>query len=136
MDFDGFKRFKMDDNLEAGEGVRVEYEEGKVITMRRAGGSNTAYNQVLAERCKPHLTALRNGTLSAEDDNLLMAQVYADTVIVGWDGITSDGKAVPFTKENVVALLLAMPDLFTAIKRDASLALMFEAAAKDAIVKN
>lgn len=136
MDFDGFKRFKMDDNLEAGEGVRVEYEEGKVITMRRAGGSNTAYNQALAERSKPYLAAIRNGTLSASVDAELIAQVYADTVIMGWDGITSDGKSVPFTKENVVALLLAMPDLFAAIKRDATAAVQFEAKATDAIVKN
>lgn len=133
MDFDGFKRFKMDDNLEAGEGVRVEYEEGKAITMRRAGGANAEYAKVLATRGKKYASELRNGTISAANSQRLIAEVYGEAVIIGWDGITAEGKPVPFTHENVVNLLLAMPDLFAAIQRDANDPSLFQV---EEIVKN
>ncbi|MDH3579978.1 MAG: hypothetical protein OEM91_05050 [Hyphomicrobiales bacterium] len=113
--FDGFEEWTTDPNLEVGDGIDIDYGDGKFITIRRAGGRNLAYNKALMK-----LAPKRRKNLSPEQDRNLMIQVYVDSVIIGWRGFTSDGKPIPFNKANVTRFLLAFPDVFEEIATKAT----------------
>lgn len=118
--FDGFDAYQMDENLESGEGVRVEYDDGRAFILHRAGGSNRKYSRLLLARTKPHQRKIDIGALPDAIGDRIMRECYADAIIVGWDGITSGGNPVPFTRENVLAFLEQEPEVFRAIQRDAA----------------
>lgn len=110
MKFDGFDEWTTDPELEIGAGVDIDYGEGRFITIRRAGGRNVAFNQAVA-RIMPR----KGRKLSPEADRALMHKIYVDTVVVGWRGLKSKGKDVPFTKGNVTKFFQAYPDVFEEI---------------------
>ena len=115
IQFDGFDHLKTDPNLEIGEGIDVDFENGVIITIRRAGGRNVAYSQALTKRIPK-----KNRKLLPEEDRRMMAEVYAESIVIGWQGVTANGELVPFSKENVVKLFLAIPDLFQEIATQAN----------------
>lgn len=136
MQFDGFDAYDMDENLEAGEGVRVEYDDGRAFVLHRAGGANKKFARVMQAKTKPHTRKIQAGTMPDSVADRLLAEVYAESVIIGWDGITAGGKPVPFNTDNVVAFLLAKPEVFTAIQRDAQDLSVFRRAENEAAAKN
>lgn len=132
IQLDGFDRFKTDANLETGDGVTIEYDDGKSITVRRAGGRNTAYALALSD-ARAKMTGKK---LSAEEDRRVMVGVVADTIVVGWSGITSGGKELEFTKANVVAVFMAYPELYLDVFQHANDLNNFLEASKGEISKN
>ena len=58
--------------------------------------------------------------IDPETDNKLMAEIYAATIVVDWEGFTSGGEPVPCTVENVKEFLLEYPLVFDAIKDKAN----------------
>ncbi|PZQ46168.1 MAG: hypothetical protein DI551_05675 [Micavibrio aeruginosavorus] len=112
--------FGTDKSLEAEKGVKLEYD-GFSINIHRAGGGNRNYQRVLANKMRPHRRKVEQGALGEEVSRRLLAEVYAEAVVTGWDGVTDrDGKALEFTAENCVTLLLDLPDLFDDIINSAS----------------
>jgi len=66
-----------------------------------------------------------------------MAEVYAETVLLGWTGVADEnGTPLPFTKENCVKLLTDLPDLFRDIQEQAQRVANFRAADLEADAKN
>ncbi len=129
-----YELFKTDDDLETG-GVVLNYGEFK-IRIARAGGANKKYSRVLESKSRPHRRAIQAGTLDESTDLRLFAEVYAEAVVLGWsrvvkgkDGKESevqnellgpDGEEIPFTKENVIKVLLDLPDLFSDIREQST----------------
>lgn len=120
LDFDGFDDYTTDENLESGEGVRVEYDDGRAFIIHRAGGSNRKFTKLLQAKMKPHERKLQMGTLPEDVAERIMRECYAKAIVIGWDGITAGGKKVPFSPENCMALFEAKPEVFRAIQRDAN----------------
>lgn len=127
MDFDGFDGYRTDENLESGQGVRIEYDDGRAFVIHRAGGSNRKFVRVLEAKMKPFRRQLDQGTLPDGVAERLMREAYAEAIVIGWDGITAGGKPVPFTRDNVVSFFEAFPDVFRAIQRDANDLAVFRA---------
>lgn len=135
-----FAAYGTDVNLEK-TGVVFTPDSSTAITLARAGGSNVKFQAVLDAKIKPHRRAIEAGTLDPKLDRRMMAEVYADTVVKNWEtlvgdklvqGIEADPNAtagtyshdidksglVPFNRQNVVATLLALPDLFGDLQRE------------------
>jgi len=110
MQFDGFDGWSTDPELEIGKGVDIGYGEGRFITIRRAGGRNVAFNQMVA-RTLPK----KGRKLSPEADRATLHKIYADTIVVGWRGMKSGGKTIPFNKENLIKFFNTYPDVFEEI---------------------
>ena len=134
--------FKMDAELER-EGITIDYGSIKFL-LARAGGSNTAFKKLFQSKAKKYRHQIDNKTMSDSAAELLMAQSYAEAIILGWwsrknddrgeaildkDGEeqwvdtievpTADGKGMKKVKYSVkecVKLLLDLPDLFTDIQ--------------------
>ena len=115
--YKGFDLYDRDDELETKEGVDLRFPNKSVITILRAGGSNDKFNRAFSRITKPFQRQLQAGQLDKDTSDKLYAEVYAESVIVGWDGIeTPDGEPVPFNKKNVIEFLIAMPEVFVEIR--------------------
>ena len=124
-----YKAFKTDESVET-KGVWIEYDtqgDGKPARFKiaRAGGSNRKYTAVLERKMKPVRRALATGALDDKVSERILAETYAEAVILGWENITwPDGngaeKALSFSRENCVMVLLALPELFADLQLQAN----------------
>jgi len=132
-----YDAFGTDENLEKGEGVDLDYGDCGIITIHRAGGSNKKFGSVFAAKLRPYERQMQMGTLEDGIAERLLAEAYAEAVIVGWRGVKNDqGKALAFEKKNVVKLLLDLPELFRDIQEQAQKAANFRRAGIEDAAKN
>lgn len=121
-----YDKFQTDTNYETGEGVVLNYGELGKIRIHRAGGRNTRFQNLRQARFKPYTRQLQNDTMDESVARQIAIEVYAKTVIVGWDGVKDrDGSDLPFTEENVIRLMTDLPDLFRDIQTAAEDRSMF-----------
>lgn len=132
IQFDGFDDYDMDPNLESGEGVRIEYDEGKAFIIHRAGGSNRKFAKLFQREFKRHERKMQMGTLPENVAEKIMRECYAHAVVIGWEGITAGGEPVPFSPEACIAFFEARPEVFRAIQRDANDLAIFRKQAQEA----
>lgn len=121
-----YELFGTDDSLET-KGVELNYGDFS-ITVARAGGANRAYQKALEAKTKPIRRALAAGQADPKRTAAIMREVFAESVVLGWKGVTGkDGKKLPFTKANCVKLFNDLPDLFADVMTQASSHLAFQA---------
>lgn len=153
-----FDSYKTNRNLEK-DGIAYTPDSSTLITLARAGGTNVRFAKSLEAKTKPHRRQIDAGTLDPKLDKLMMAEVFADTVIKNWEtlikdklvaGIEADPDAkdgtyscaldknglVPFNKQNVVATLIALPDLFQDIQKESSAVSNYLAGSREEDTKN
>lgn len=125
-----YKLFKTDQNLET-DGIFIEYgtdDDGKPIRIKiaRAGGSNKAFSKQLEKATRPYRKAIQSGMLDNATADRLYKDVFADTVVLGWENVKgADGKDLPFNRENVLKLFEDLPDLFADLREQASSVALF-----------
>lgn len=137
--------FQVDSDIEK-EGITIDYGVARAV-IARAGGSNHNFKRVFQAKSKPYRYQIDNDQLSEEASDKLMAEVYAEAVIRRFDAkdpngewilnkvpLMVDGKEtiVDATKENIVKLLLDLPELFKDMQFMAGKASHFQAAEDDA----
>lgn len=119
-----YSQFKMDGKLEQ-EGIWLEYgqlEDGTPIRVKiaRAGGGNIAFNKALEKATRPHKKALQHNALDSKVAERIYREVFADTVILDWQGITGqNGEMIPFNRENVLKVLEDLPEFFSDLREQA-----------------
>lgn len=132
-----YEAYSTDNNLENGEGVVLDYGAAGSITIHRAGGANRKYAKVLLAKMAPYTRQAKLGTLDEEVANRVLAETYAEAVIVGWKGVKGrDGKALTFNKANVVTLLTDLPEFFRDIQEQANMVSNFRAERVETEAKN
>lgn len=139
-----YELFKTNDELE-NQGVSLNYGSFKIV-IARAGGSNKKYTKIFEAKIRPYRRAIQAGTLDDATDKRVMAEVYADAVVLGWakidrekqpdgnyvDKVTNgvipgpDGQDMPFTKANVIKLFTDLPDLFSDVIQQANSVSLFK----------
>ncbi|MDX9698647.1 MAG: hypothetical protein RBT55_03655 [Rhodocyclaceae bacterium] len=125
-----YKLFKTDQNLET-DGIFIEYGNASNgapvrIKIARAGGSNKGFSKALEKATRPYRKAIQSGLLDNATADRLYKDVFADTVVLGWENVEGpDGKALPFNRENVLKLFEDLPDLFADLREQASNVALF-----------
>lgn len=128
--------FKNNENLEAGQGVTLEYP-GFSITIHRAGGSNKKFANILSAKMKPYRHQLDRGIMDDEISARILREAYAEGVVVGWNNVKdAEGKEMPFSKENVIKLFTDLPDLFADVRTQAENVSLFREEQEKADEKN
>lgn len=119
-----YEAYETDPQLEK-DGVHLEVGTNKngeiaTIRMRRAGGANQQFAKVFEFKSKPYRRLMDiPGALDPKVQERIMREVYAESVVVGWENIEDrDGNPLPFSKENVVKLFTDLPDLFRTVVRE------------------
>lgn len=112
-----YKLFGTDPDLERN-GIALEYGDVTFI-IARAGGANRKFQSCVERVMRPYRSALASGTMDPETADRRLAECYAEAIILAWEGVTDEnGEELPFTKENVVKVLLDLPDLFANIQEE------------------
>lgn len=132
-----YDKFATSKDAEQGTGIVLDYGDAGKITIHRAGGANRRFKDYTSAKLKPFTRQINAGTMDEEVSRKLTADIYAKTVIVGWEGVTGpDGEELEFTVENVTQVLLDLPDLFDDIQRAAQDASLFRAAVNEEVEGN
>lgn len=124
-----YSQYTTDQNLEKGDGVVLDYGKLGTIRIHRAGGTNQRFKNYTRAKLAPYTRQINNNTLDEDVSRQLTADIYARTVIVGWEGVRGrDGRLLEFNYENCVRLLTDLPELFDDIQKAAQDVSNFRAA--------
>ncbi len=141
-----YQLFKNDEKTELEHGIVLDYNDFRV-RIARAGGSNKKFGRVLQARLKPYRRQMETETMQDDVAAKIMAEVYADTIILGWVSKDKEGKflegvhdpegnVVSYSREAVIAILIALPDLFRDIQIQAANASLFRSIEQEKDAKN
>lgn len=131
-----YTMFKANESREKDDGIVLDYGTAK-IRVRRAGGSNRKFSDLLTKKLRPYKRQLENETLDPDTGTRVMAEVYAEAIVTGWEGVTdSADKPLPFTRDNCVKLFLDLPDLFRDVQEQAQKLANFREEEIEADTKN
>lgn len=136
-----YKQFKVDGNKQK-EGVEVKFapnDDESIPTFRLSYMSltNQRYTKILERESLPFKRVMDLKRLSAEQDNMIMVRTFCESILLGWDNIQDiEGKPFPFNFENAVKLMLDLPELFLALKQEASDVSKFRADELELAAKN
>lgn len=120
-----YDKFATDKKAEQ-EGITLDYGDGLKIRIARAGGSNTKFEKLVQARLKKYERQRQLDLLEVETLRPILREVYAEAVVLGWEGVTNrEGETLPFNKENAVKLFEDLPDLFEDIVVQAQKAVLF-----------
>lgn len=115
-----YKQFKMSPRHET-EGVTLDFGDGGKWKIARAGGSNKTYLKAIEKLSRKYGRQIELGCLPESKASALMISIYAESVVLGFEGVTDEsGQPLPYSKENVIKVLTDLPDFFMAIKREAT----------------
>ena len=100
-------------------GVIIDYGDFQFF-VARAGESNDKFIKAVERRSQPYKRAIQAGTLPEEVARRMLLEVYADAVILDWEGVRDrNGEILPFNRENCIKLLADLPDLFSDLQQQA-----------------
>lgn len=112
-----YKQFESDSDLETA-GIVIQFD-GCSFKCKRPGGANKEFGPAWEEATRPYNSLINRNQMPRKLFNQLLAEVYADKVIVGWTNVEDrDGTVLEFTKENVVKILIDLPEVFRQIKEE------------------
>src|SRR5262245_16463361 len=108
-DFD--KLFMTDSSLER-DGVIFYASPDTWVKLARAGGDNAKFTRIWEEKTRPYQAQITANVLSADIMARVIAETFAEAVVLEWSGITVDGVVnAPCTKENVIKKMLSNKNL-------------------------
>jgi len=100
MDFE--KAFATDDKLEQ-EGRWFPVGEGAECLIARTG--NTRYREMLRNKLGVYEQSLQQRLLDDETADVMLIEVMAKTVLLGWKGFEMEGVDVPYSVPNAIEYL-------------------------------
>lgn len=118
-------------------GVIVTFGDAGKIRIARAGGANERFAAAFEKKTRGKRREIEAGTLPISEQRRLSVEAFAETVVLGWEGITDrDGKPLDFNRANVIKLLTELPDLFDRLREEATSMTNFQVQALEADAGN
>lgn len=146
-----YQQFQTSGDLEK-TGILLEYgnnSQGLPICIRiaRAGGANERFNKRMEAAAKPYRRQIQTETIATDTITKMMRQVYAETVVLGWENVelmdkNPDGSPAgtfsprEFSVANCVELFNDLPDLYQDIVEQAQRAALFRTEIREADAGN
>ncbi len=131
-----YEMYETDPDMETG-GVILNYGDGIRIKIARAGGANAAFTKAFERYTRPYRKRMESGTLAEDVANELLVQVFAETVVLDWEGVTDrKGDLLAYSVENCVKLFNDLPDLFADVKESAMTVSTFRQEEMEDDIKN
>lgn len=118
-------------------GIWCDDVGGSKFKLARMGGANVRFQKALAKAMKPFTREIQLGLAENEVLDPVMREVFIETVLLDWEGVTGrDGAVLPFSKEAAEKLFADLPDLYTRLREQAQAYTNFRAAALQAVAGN
>lgn len=116
---------------------KAEAQAATTIRIARAGGANVQFQKRMEHLVKPFRRQIQTETIDAKQVEKLVRQVYAETVVLGWENVDdAEGKPMTYSVENCRKLFDDLPDLFADIQEQAQRAALFRAEIREAEAGN
>lgn len=91
------------------------------FVLARAGGANAKFSKAMEIKTRPYRRQIQEDTMDITLANKLLIEAFAETVVLGWEGVTTvDGKKIPFTPKAAITLFTELPDLFNELREAAA----------------
>lgn len=104
---DLFSKFKTDAEKER-DGVWVPLDgEGRIRVART---NNPLYRESLVRKVSRYKTATKSKVIPEDDWLDIVNELVAETILVGWEGITEKGQPLPYSVENAKRVLTELKD--------------------------
>lgn len=114
-----YELFETDDSLEK-KGVGLKFGPATFF-CRRAGGANREFSAAFEEKTRAMQSRLQLSALSEEESSKILMDVYAETVVLGWHGVTDrDGNPLEFNKENFIKVMTDLKVVWQALRQEAA----------------
>lgn len=114
-----YSMFGTDTELETS-GVWLDFG-GPRIRVARAGGANSRFTALMAEKARQYNPQIKAEVLPENIGRKLMIEVYAEAVILDWEGMSDrDGNSLAFNRSNVIQVMTDLPDLFNLVQEHAA----------------
>jgi hypothetical protein len=128
-----FETFSADQSAEQN-GIILDFGDFR-FKVARAGGANKRFLAAVRRILDPHRRAIDLEVLADSKSRELVAECFAEAVVLGWetkfvdeDGVETwrpvvigkDGQEIEFSKANCKQLLLDLPDLFDTLRAEAT----------------
>jgi hypothetical protein len=111
--------FETDTDLEV-KGIGLKFGPATIYT-KRAGGNNRAFSATFEDKTRAMSSRLQLAALSDEQSDAILMEVFAESVVTGWDGVTDrEGNPLEFNKENFIKLMKDLPTLWRALRVEAA----------------
>jgi len=117
-----------------------------VLTCARAGGANDRFAKALEQKYRPYRTQIDNDTMDEKVASDLLAEAFAETIILGWKGVSSldiglteegeDVYEVNFSKEYCTMMFINLPEHFKDVRTQTMKFTNFRKAEMEQDVKN
>lgn len=110
-----YSLFETDKQLEQN-GIVLQFGDSK-FQCRRAGGSNRAFDTAFNEKMRAFQTKMQLASLSEEQSDKLLKEVYFESVVMGWEDVTDrNGNDLEYTLENFMTIMTDLPDLWRSLR--------------------
>lgn len=115
------------------------------ITVSRMSRNNQKYQQAFTDKFDPHMTAIQADAMDEQLARKLVRELFVDDILHNVENVplsdltgneADNEKTMDFSRENVLALFDALPDLFDDWEARAKRAANFREAAKEKAAKN
>lgn len=128
---DLYKQFKTDERKEV-EGVWIPLSTTARIKVARMG--NPRYRDCI----KRKKAAYRQTGIEIPSDVLeqMVRETVAETILVDWEGITTDGQPVPYSKETALTFCTDLQEFYNLVLSASDTMETFRAEAQATIEKN
>jgi len=131
-----YEKFATDKKLEQS-GIVLDYGDGLELRIARAGGSNVKFEKVVQQKMKKYDRLVKNDLLDPSQMREVMREVLAETVVLGWSGVTDrEGKVIAFSKDACIQLFKDLPDLFDDVLDQSRKANLFKESVQEANAGN
>lgn len=136
-----FKQFATDPQAEK-DGVRFEIgvnSQGETIAFQiaRAGGQNVRYVKAIEAKTKPYRMQIQAGTIDPEIAARLMREVFAESVVIGWEGVEDEnGRLLTYSPEAAATLFEQLPELYALLQEQAQNVALYRKEVLDNVAKN
>ncbi len=95
------------------DGVDLSFGKGRLITVRRAGGSNAKFSSYVAGKLRENDISVSGDAMDDEKAKGIMYDAYAKLVVLDWKGwLDEKGKEIPFSYENCVSLFNSSREIY------------------------
>lgn len=137
--------FGTDPKFEKDEGIILDYGAFRV-TIARAGGANKKFGKLFQVRMKPYKRQMETDTMDEQVAERLMAETYADAVVLKMDVKQEDGSyevgilrktgVAEYNRDNVIAAFIEQPEFFKDVQSQANDVSLFRAEQLEGEIKN
>lgn len=119
-----YEMFGTDTDLEK-DGIALTYGDATIV-VARAGGANAKFQKCAESKARPYRAQIQQGVMDPDTAERLLAETFAETVVLGWDNVCdANGDPMEFKRANVVKLFTDLPDLFADVQRQSNLVTNF-----------